>query len=809
MKRTLTVLSLLLVTSFITSAQTSFPSYYQDFQLTSPGAMKLGLYGYDNPASISFAHQPDVYFTWSDNGVDWNDFNRWGLFTAFNPLGFGFIHQKLPDGYVNDFRLSLAGGSPAFSTGISIGWSRGETRFVERSTHVSLGVISRPNAYLSIGAVGTTSFRERENEVSLDLAFRPLGNEAIALFGDYALRGDQSLKNGGWSAGVATEFLPGVRITGRYFETQAFTVGVQFSFGNAGLTTQEHYDKDGKYQYSTYGVRLGAYDRTVLSKLSEKQKYLELNMIGGMKYQRFKFFDNSKTLIEMLESIDAAKTDPAVSGIAMNLSGMNINREMLWELRQELVEFKSTGKHVVVFIDRLGIDSYHFASVADKIVMDSQGTLILEGFVMGRTFVKGTLEKLGIGYDEWRFFEFKSANESLSRDKMSDADRLQRQALIDENYRIARNDICAARGFTHEQFDNMVNNETIYLAQEALAKGLVDTLGRWETVKEVIKQLEGEEKSYTGRGTLAKFNLPPDDRWGSKPTIALIYAIGSCAMDEGIKARTLVKYVEAAVNSPNVRAIVLRVDSPGGDGMASDYIAEALKKAKGKKPVIVSQGYVAASGGYWLSMYADTIIAAPNTITGSIGVIGGWIYDNGLKEKLGFSTDLVKAGEHADLGFGFALPFIGAGLPDRNLTEAERAKAEHLIKSHYTDFVGKVAEGRGMSTDAIHKIAQGRVWTGTDGLNNGLIDGLGGLETAIFVARHRAGIPADEQIEIIEMPEPGWFNTSSFIPKFFGVEAPQPDPLVEYVKFRLLNNGMPMPMLPMEYMEFPWNGELQ
>ncbi|HEX9828966.1 MAG TPA: S49 family peptidase, partial [Bacteroidota bacterium] len=427
MKRSYLILSLLVLCSLSALSQPSFPTYYsQDFQLTSPGAMKFGMYGYDNPATLSHMRQPDFYFTWSDAGGKWDDFNRWGLFTAFNPVGFGFIHQKLPDGYVNDFRLSFAGGTPSYSTGLSIGWSRGETRLLDRTTHVTLGFLSRPSAYVSIGGTGTTTFRQHDSEASLDIAIRPIGNETIAVFGDYAVQSGQSLSDGGWSAGVATEFLPGIRVVGRYFDTKAFTVGVQFSFGNAGLSTQEHYDKDGNYRHSTYGIRLGAYDRTVLSTFREKKNYLELNMIGTVKYQRFMFFDNSKTLVDMLETIEAAKTDPAVSGIAMNLSSMSINREFLWELRTKLQEFKATGKHVVVFLDRPGIDAYHFASVADKIVMDSQGMLTLEGFIMGRTFVKGALEKLGIGFDEWRFFTYKSANESYSRESMSEADREQR-----------------------------------------------------------------------------------------------------------------------------------------------------------------------------------------------------------------------------------------------------------------------------------------------------------------------------------------------------------------------------------------------
>ncbi len=274
-------------------------------------------------------------------------------------------------------------------------------------------------------------------------------------------------------------------------------------------------------------------------------------------------------------------------------------------------------------------------------------------------------------------------------------------------------------------------------------------------------------------------------------------------MDEGITARKLVKDVEAAVDDSRVKAIVLRVDSPGGDAVASDYIAEAMKKAKGKKPIIVSQGFVAGSGGYWLSMYADTIVAAPGTITGSIGVTGGWIYNKGLKETLGMSTDFVKTGEHADLGFGFRLPYIGLGIPDRNLTTEEQERVKSAIKTVYKEFVDKVALGRKKKFDDIEPFAQGRVWSGLDGKQNGLVDVLGGLETAINIAKERAGIPKNQDVTIVEMPKMGLINFRRFMLKILNVEtATTTDPTIELLKFRLQHNGEPMPMLPLEDMDF-------
>jgi protease-4 len=797
----LIVCSLIFI-SFV-NAQEGFRSYHSqnDFLLTSPGAMKFGLYGYDNPALLTYIRQPDFMFTWSDATGKWNDFNRWGLFTALQNFGFGLMHQKVLNKSVTDYRISMGFGDKSTSFGIGYGWSAGDTKYFQRRKIITVGSLFRPIPHVSVGAMGIFTKADRREGV-IDLAVRPFGNELLTLFTDYAIQNFQTIKQGAWSYGAAVEALPGIRLTGRYFDTHTFTVGFQFSFGRFGVSTQSNYDKDQKHSYNTYAVRVGAYDRTVIgTKVMQDKKYIELNLNGPIKYQRFKLFDKSNTLAGLLTTVKEAKSDPAIAGIAINTSGLVSNREMLWEIREQLKEFKAAGKRVVIFIDRPNIDVYHFASVADEIIMDPTGTMMLEGYIMGRTFLKGTLAKLGIGFDEWRFFKYKSAVESYSRDKMSDADREQRQKILDDYYRLAKKDICENRKISPQRFDQLVDDFVFFLADDAVKEGLVDTVGRWETVKELVKKIEGEEKKMVGAGSLTKFQLPYDNYWGESPQIAVIYALGACAMDEGITARKLVKDVEKVTKDKRVKAVVLRVDSPGGDAMASDYIAEALKKCREEKPVIVSQGYVAASGGYWLSMYADTIVAAPNTITGSIGVIGGWLYNKGLKDSLGMTTDFVKVGKHADLGFGFTLPFIGLGIPDRNMTEEERSKAEFLIKTMYKDFVNKVAFGRKKKFDDIEPIAQGRVWSGYDGKQNGLVDVLGGLETAIQIARDRANICPTQEVTIVEYPEKGWIDMSFLTPKLFGVSI-EDDPTLNYVKFRLQHNGQPMPMLPIDETEF-------
>ncbi len=772
-----------------------------DFLHTSPGALKYGLYGYDNPALLTYMKGGDLYFTWSDQGGSFSDFYRWGLFAAVPNLGFGLIQQESPAGSVTDYRISSAFGNRTFSAGFGYGWSGGDVGEYGREKVFSLGLLIRPNRYLSLGAVGYQTLRGKRQEGYLDLGLRPFGNETITFFADFAMQNDQSLNEGTWSAGAVLEVLPGIRLSGRYFDSEAFTAGVQLNLGRLGFSAQSHYDSERKHAYNTYGVRLGAYDRNLRDTyFSKKQKYIRLNLHGAVRYQRFRIFDKSNTLLDLLTTIEEAKLDPSVAGIAVNLSDLRAGRTMRWELREKLQEFRSAGKHVVVYIDRGGMNDYHLASVADKIVMDPQGMLMLEGYLMGRTYLKGMFEKIGIGFTEWRFFSHKSAYESFSRDRMSEADREQRQKLTDDQYLLVSQDVVRSRGMTAEAFRRIIDEEVAIMAERAVELGLVDTLGRWETVGEIIETLEGSKKRIADPGSMISHHLPVDNRWSEPPQIAVIYALGICAMDEGITARKLVRDVERAARSSNIKAIVLRVDSPGGDGLASDIIAVALKKAMEKKPVIVSQGQVAASGGYWLSMYSDTIVAAPNTITGSIGVIGGWMYNDGLKEKLGMSTDFVKVGRHADLGFGFTIPILNIGLPDRDLNEDEYSHMESLLKKYYEGFVEKVADGRGTTPELIEPYAQGRVWSGYDGVEHGLVDLLGGLDIAIRIAREKAGLSETEEVVIAEYPRPSLFDSNFLVPRVFGVEVKQSEPILDHIRFRIEHNGRPLPVLPVEFL---------
>ena len=801
------------------------PDYYtqSDYLTLTPSVSGNSAGGLFNPAIWGLMRGPEVQFYWSDREKTGSNLTDWAL--LFGGKGLGFTTQHWDFGQptspsaatyqrlkLDDYNLGIGFGDEADAFGLGYGWSKGfVSGGLPRDNQISAGYISRPMRQLSTGAAVHYALREHDARTVLDAGFRPLGTPLVTLFADVAYNSNLALKFTEWSAGAALEPLSGVRVFGKMFHGGAYNVGLSLAIAQAAASVSSHQDRDGNHLYNRYGARIGFPTPSFAAPLMMKNKaYLKLDMDNQIKYQRYKLFDEGGyTLTELLEMLEHAKQDPRIAGLAVRITEeLSGSWEVLWEVREKIRDFQSSGRTVIVFLERGGMRQYYLASAADKLIVDPEATAVLMGFNLGRSYYANMLEKLGLGFDEWRFFTYKSAAESFSRTDMSDADREQLQAIVDGFYAVFRDDICASRKLTPEQFDNIVNNVGVLDADSLVFYQLADTTGRWPDLKDWIKAEEGKGKMTIGpKGYEAMWEK--DDEWGIKPQIAVIYAIGPCSMTEGINARRLQRTIESARNDKRVKGVVFRSDSPGGDVLPSDIVAQELKKTMEEKPVIVSQGMVAASGGYWISMNSHKIVAAPWTITGSIGVIGGWMYDKGFADKLGMSYDNVKVGEHADLGGGAALPFLGLSIPRRNLTPQERSYMEVAIKKTYRDFVGKVAKGRNLTEEKVDEIAQGRVWIGSTGKEIGLVDELGGLEKAITLACEAAKIPANRKVTLREMPEKGLFDPSMFAPKMLGIKLPtwSEDQRLEaeYWRLFLASEGRPMAMLQPDMML--WDGE--
>lgn len=794
MKRKMLIpLTVLILTAQTFYAQ-NFASYYSRnlFLRGTAGSYQIGLNGYANPANPKMQKGFNLQYYWSANNSNTYDIKDWGLFTSFRGLGFNVLRQQAEGKSVRDYNLNLSVGNYGASVGIGYTWSEGDISEFNRNKLFTFGGLFRPNRYISIGAVGSISVESSALEGVVDAGLRPFGSSRFTVFGDFAIQRKEKLKDIPWSAGASIEPVRGLFLVGRYFSDDVFTVGLTVNLGNFGFTGQSHFDSEQNRVFNTYGIRLGEFQSTFISGLGRNNYYFPMELKGKVAYQKFWFFDrDTHRFMDILKRLRYATEDSRVKVIAVNLSSTEISPELAWEIRNELKKAKKAGKKIVIFIDIAGMTEYHIASVADVILLDPEGMLFLEGYLLGRTFLRGTLDKMGLGVDEWRFFKYKSAAEALSRKDFSKADREQRQTYVDDWYQLAQTEISEDRKYSSEKFDEIVNEKVVLLPQDAIREGFADTLCRWRDVDKIIKDLDGRKKWRLEKNRLEAYATAHTD-WGKPPEIAVVYGLGVCAMDAGINARNLEKVFHHLEKDNNVKAVVFRVDSPGGFGTASDVVAEALRKCAKKKPVIVSQGQMAGSGGYWISMYGDTIVAGPNTITGSIGVIGLWIYDNGFSDKLGMTSDYVKRGDHADLGFGIRLPLLGLQVPSRNLTDDERLKMESIVKRLYDNFVEKVASGRKMDVQDVEKIAQGRIYSGIDGKENGLVDEIGGLNDAIDIARAAAKIPNDRKIKITEIPKDlGFWGFPKYVKSSLKGNGAE-DPVIKFIEMVVEKPGYPL-----------------
>lgn len=784
---------LLLISSQTNLFSQSIPDYYSrsKFLFAPPSVFNHGLLGFSNPANPAFLKKPELHFHFATDGDELFSIKDWGVFAGTGNFGFSVQRQHGDDYGATDFKFSAATGSQAFAMGLGYGWSRTNSRLQNREKLISLGSILRPAKQLSLGLTANLSVESNQREGVAEIGFRPFGRSNLTLFADAAIRNGVKVSDAPWSVGGIVQPASGIYFSARYFESGAFTFGFSFDLSTGGQAAQIHFDKNSDHAFNSYSSKIGGASKLNIfeKKWAAQKHYTAFSLKGRVAYLKYDYLDGGiLKFSDILKNIKAAEDDPRIQTIALNLAGLRINPENAWEIRDALSKARFAGKSVLIFIERTGMTGYHLASVADQIALDPQGAIDLKGYAMGTTYFRGALDKLGLGFSEWRFFKYKSANEMFSRDSMSTADREQRQAFIDDLYETTRAEVCARRNLSLQKFDALVDEQSYFLADEALQSGLVDTLLRWSEIDGFIKKYTGKKlKKLPARLLNPKNN---SENWGTKPKIAVVYGLGVCAMDSGIKARWLERVFLALANNTAVKAVVFRVDSPGGDGMASDVVAEAIIKCRKQKPVIISQGQMAASGGYWLSMYGDEIFAAPSTLTGSIGVIFGWVYDKGFGKKFGMTSDVVKRGAHADLGAGIRLPFTGLKIPARNLTEDEQKKAEHIIRSHYDAFVRKVARGRELSEERVREIAEGRIYSGTDALAIKLVDRIGGLNSAIERAQEMAGFKDDPTLEIIEIPrKKGLFNLRNQLSPFGFSVNEQTD--FELLKFMIEHNGTP------------------
>lgn len=457
-------------------------------------------------------------------------------------------------------------------------------------------------------------------------------------------------------------------------------------------------------------------------------------------------------LFKALRALEAARDDDRIKGIYLRMNGTGgvAGAALLEELRDALVEFKQSGKFVISYNESYAQGGYYLASAADKIYLQPEGGMEWAGLSMNLMFYKGLLDKLDVKAEVFRptACPYKSAVEPYIYNRMSDANREQMQTIVDSMWGIIAESVAEARGIELGTLNEMADKLVVSLPEEALEKGFVDGLIYEDQMTEIFAEQGVDVESEAQFITLGDYasQVGADLKNISADQVAIVYADGQIVDGEGygkeIYGNTLAAKIADVRDDEKVKAVVLRVNSPGGSALASDVIWREVELLKAEKPVIVSMGSYAASGGYYISCPADAIVADRMTLTGSIGVFGMYLDTrDALKNKLGITTDGVKSNASADFG--------GTG----PLTSLQRAMIMRGVDKVYTTFTRDVAEGRNLPIEKVLDIAGGRVWLGSDALDIGLIDTYGGLKTAIALAVDKAGLGDNYRVtEVKEEP---------------------------------------------------------
>ncbi len=468
-------------------------------------------------------------------------------------------------------------------------------------------------------------------------------------------------------------------------------------------------------------------------------------------FDKFDFNSFSSTkqpgLNDILAEIDKASRDPKIKGIYLDVSTIQAGFAATEEIRNALLNFRKSGKFVYAFADAYSQGAYYLASASDKVYVNPQGMIELHGLAVQMMFYKGLFEKLEIEPQVIRHGKYKSAVEPYILDKMSDANRAQIAGFVDPIWEHVVQQIAASRELSTGAVKLAADSLLIREAKDAVGLKLVDKAVYYdEFVADINARLGNKPSDKPEMVSLNAYRKVRDTKKTnySADKIAVIYAVGAIESGNGddntIGSDRLAEAIREARLDKKVKAIVLRVNSPGGSALASDVIWREATLAKQEKPFIVSMGSVAASGGYYISCAADTIVAQPNTITGSIGVFGLLFNaQNMLNHKLGITVDTYKTGPYTDLG-----------TPTRPMSEAEKAMIQQEIEHVYDTFTSRVAKGRHMKQADVDSIGQGRVWSGIDAKRIGLVDVIGGLNDAIAIAAKKAKM-TDYRIK--ELPE--------------------------------------------------------
>ena len=495
-----------------------------------------------------------------------------------------------------------------------------------------------------------------------------------------------------------------------------------------------------------FGIASSSESETYVSKNSVMMLDLSGTLVERSQENPFDFLMGEENttygLDDILSSIKKAKENEDIKGIYIQAGWLGTGFASLEEIRNALKDFKESGKFIVAYGDNYSQGLYYLASVADKVLMNPQGMVEWKGLAATPMFFKDLLNKIGVEMQVFKVGTYKSAVEPFIATEMSAANREQVNVYLSSIWGRLTSDVSASRKISVDSLNAVADRMLFfYPAEESVQCGLIDTLLYKNDVRNYLKAMAGIDKDdrmpILGLKDMVnvKKNVPKDK---SGNVIAVYYAYGeidgggsSATGEEGINSKKVIRDLRRLQEDEDVKAVVLRVNSPGGSAYGSEQIWYAVTQLKKEKPVIVSMGDYAASGGYYISCNADTIVADPTTLTGSIGIFGMFPNAKGLADKIGVDFDVVKTNRYADFG-----------MLTRPMDDGEKGLVQMYVNRGYDLFLTRCSEGRGISKEELDKIAQGRVWTGSTAKELGLVDELGGLDRALEIAIDKADVEA-------------------------------------------------------------------
>ena len=620
------------------------------------------------------------------------------------------------------------------------------------------GILARPASFISLAVTGDNlgspaPYRHLLHpQLNVGLAIRPL-KEFLTISSDFHYAGAGDVPIGDFAVRIVP--VRGFGIQAAMSTDNSFSLGLIFDFNHFGFGTSAGIDSRGHFAGMTAQARLSL--KKYPSLYEPKNKVVVLYANESLRNESFWHFDplglDNRSYLDIISEINRAGRDPEVAAILIHIEDNPLNLEESEEVSRALLDFKSHGGKVFAYLDGGGNAEYLLASSADAIFINPAGNLLVGGTKADLIFFKGTLEKLDVKVQTFKAGKYKSFTEKLTRDSASPESLEQLRALISDFNKELAQRISSSRGLTNEQA-SAVFDRGLLTAKEAIDARLVDRI-----IHE--PDLENEISGKIGRRAILKDNYFKIGRrktdWGVPPVIAILKVEGSIVYGEGGTGifgagstgnKDICDAAKEISESIRTSAVVLRVNSPGGSGLASEIMWRCIRDLNAKKPVVVSMGSAAASGGYYVSVPATYIIANPFTLTGSIGVWGLKPNISGLAQKVGITHQTVTLSKGADIESIW-----------RDLDERELAMMQKQTDVSYEQFKQRVAEGRRLQLDKVESLAQGRIWSGRAAQDNGLVDSLGGITDAVAKAKSLAGLSPKADAVLVEYPgRPSFFK---------------------------------------------------